>query len=801
MANYIKIRDLSSYSTNAGGVVTGIYTGDYMALASRLPANGGLESVQNTRKAAVADVIRLYNEAQTIADAVAASDGSTPEQIANDLANPNAELPATTLTTAYDTEAGECRVVNDPSLTARTFGSIVKLGGGLTYEAKEIDGSADVGDCKDYQYTLGLTPSTDVESSTFILFIGRNEYLDDASNYGVAGPLLNWTAGQNALTDTNSVTNSPDVATNTGNYLLYGSGNQNGATWGRASVQGPVWSGLGYSVADAVNVPRSLINTNQVLESGVMDSSPGDNEVTTLEEVLKQIYGYANYSKAKCVANPFVSLNAACDYATRNFDLPSSTIIYWIRGDGPQGNMRSFADELACIGSPMGTHPFNHKQTSMISPVAGKPRKINYYFGPVTSTDDDLNQNPIADRTLVWSWAQDSYQVTLTNVHFKLLGLGASQDLIYRSLYLFRYAGTSNTRWDNSIIDWSDQSNARSVPTAIVANQLHQPYNSAAVNFDASFALFSSGMRHSIPEVGFNRYEDYSRFRPAVEYITNKNVNLNVFMNQDNASLVRQFTFNPHIYAIGPNKALSSLHAWQRFRDGTAGVNPGFYFGSWNVMSATCQQLHATPIVAESVAYRNASYVTYAHTNRGTTNIMLGSNSLSDSPVPFEPSAALGFEDALITISDITANGCTGYGVAAPLPTGSQRPMNYLGDAYNGADSCIRQTGPTNSTNLTNSNLIKYPPSGVTESGPDGWVGRITGGYGPTLLNGIGAVPNSIPPSGSGPLLRRYSTAIKAQDTADPGELNGPLFSGMMGVDNTVVKYLDDPYPYYTTHI
>lgn len=194
MANYIKIRDLSSYSTNAGGVVTGIYTGDYMALASRLPANGGLESVQNTRKAAVADVIRLYNEAQTIADAVAAApDGTSPEDIANDLANPSAELPATTLTTAYDAEAGACRVTNDPSLTARTFGSIVKLGGGLTYAAKPIDGSADIEGCQDYEYTLGLTPSTDVESSTFILFIGRNEYLDDASNYGVAGPLLNWT--------------------------------------------------------------------------------------------------------------------------------------------------------------------------------------------------------------------------------------------------------------------------------------------------------------------------------------------------------------------------------------------------------------------------------------------------------------------------------------------------------------------------------------------------------------------------------------------------------------------------------
>ena len=416
MANYIKIRDLDSYSTNAAGSVTGIYTGDYMALASRLPSNGGLESVQNTRRATIADTIRLYNEAQTIADSIAAAAAAgseqSPDEIQDDLADVTVQLDSPMLTTTWDPlandGAGGCRVTNDPSLTARTFGSVIELGQGLSYTATLVPGST-VDGCSNYTYSLGLTPTTDVTATTFILFIGRNEYLDDASNYG-AGVLTNWQATDNVLT--NVVESTEPTVQATGNYLLYGSGNLRGPGWMRTSFQGATWSGNPLShngvenvpVSDAESTKRALIDTTQVLESGVMDISAGVNEVTTLNKVLQQMYGYASFANAKCVANPFISLDSANSYAQSNFDKATSTIIFWIRGDGPQGNMSSIADRSAIHNSPAGRTPFLCRNHYMSSPVAGKPRKINYDFSRKTSTNVTLPYNPIANRTLVWQW-------------------------------------------------------------------------------------------------------------------------------------------------------------------------------------------------------------------------------------------------------------------------------------------------------------------------------------------------------------------------------------------------------------
>lgn len=830
MANYIKIRDLDSYSTNAAGAVTGIYTGDYMALASRLPSNGGLESVQNTRRATIADTIRLYNEAQTIADAIAAApDGTSADQIQDELADVTVQLDAPLLTTAWDPlandGAGECRVTNDPSLTARTFSSVIELGQGLSYTATLVPGSTDAQGCSDYTYSLGLTPVSDVTSTTFILFIGRNEYLDNAANYG-AGVLANWQATDNVLT--NVVESTSPTVQGTGNYLLYGSGNLNGPGWMRTSFQGATWSGNPLShngaenvpVSDAELSPRALIDTTQVLESGVMDISAGVNEVTTLNKVLQQAYGYGGYANAKCVANPFISLDSACTYATNNFDLASSTIVFWIRGDGPQGNMSSVADRAAIAGSPVGRTAFTMKNIHFVSPVAGKPRKINYDFGPKTSTNVTLPFNPIANRTLVWQWYSYANYVALTNVHFKMFGLGQSQQIAHVGLNLFRYAGTSNTKWDNSIIDWSDSSNERPDGQQVdVANQIHQNYDSATVNYAGQFANYSSGMRAAQNAVyGISDYDDYSRFRPAIEYITNRNVRFGSFTVAALTSLQRNYTFRPNNYSIGglANQSSNTIHSWQRFRDGTAGAKEGFYFSTWMNLNNAAHVYMATPYVVNSATYRDKSRIDYATTNNGNTSITLVDWGLANSTVPFKPSAALGCGDMIITKTVKTealgtVYACTGYGVVSVMVTGTtylSQPFNYLDGSYNGANACIRQVSDSTSMlvepgevqNTVQRNHVppSYPPTAMGANGVDGWIGRVTGGYTSTMLNGYGAVP--LTSLGSGPLLRQCAYPLVAQDTVAPETDLFPIFTGISWMDNTLVKYLDDPYPYYTNH-
>ena len=86
----------------------------------------------------------------------------------------------------------------------------------------------------------------------------------------------------------------------------------------------------------------------------------------------------------------------------------------------------------------------------------------------------------------------------------------------------------------------------------------------------------------------------------------------------------------------------------------------------------------------------------------------------------------------------------------------------------------------------------------MVANGVDGWIGRVTGGYTSTMLNGYGAVP--LTSLGSGPLLRQCAYPLVAQDTVAPETDLFPIFTGISWMDNTLVKYLDDPYPYYTNH-
>jgi hypothetical protein len=534
-----------------------------------------------------------------------------------------------------------------------------------------------------------------------------------------------------------------------------------------------------------------------------MDISAGVNEVTTLNKVLQQAYGYGGFANAKCVANPFISLDSANSYAQMNFDKATSTIIFWIRGDGPQGNMASTADRSAIHGAPVGRSAFICRNHYMVSPVAGKPRKINYDFGPKTSTNVTLPYNPVVNRTLVWQWHSANVYTCLTNVHFKMYGLGISQDITNVAFYLFRYAGRSTTRWDNSILDWSDGTMQRpSASMNAVCNQVHQLYNEATVNFSSQFFNYSSGMRAEQDSLNsISDYDDYSRLRPAIEYITNSKVNLGNFIASDGTSLQRNFTFRPNNYSFGglANKSINTIHAWQRFRDGTAGVNEGLYFQEWDVLYGTVHQLLATPYMANSATYVDKSTITYGHNNQGNTKLSLGSNTMWDAGVPFKPTAALGFGNLTHTASHLTAsNGCTGYGVGAVMITGSTRPFNYLDiHSYNGANSCLRQSSDMTTT-LGPTSTDLYPPTAMLANGVDGWVGRITGGYTSFLLNGYGAVPGTS--DGSGPLEQLAAYDLVRIDTVSPLHRNWNIFSGMGWMDNTTIKYLDDPVPYYVNH-
>jgi hypothetical protein len=797
MANYIKIRDLDSYSTNAAGAVTGIYTGDYMALASRLPSNGGLESVQNTRRATIADTIRLYNEAQTIADAVAASvaagNNQSADQIAQDLANISVQLPSPMLTTAWDPTLnggdGACGVSNDPSLTARTFGSVIALGQGLSYTATPVEGSADAEGCSDYTYSLGLTPVTDVTATTFILFVGRNETLDDANNYPMGG----YAAGDNALTD--ATPGEPG----TGNYLLRGSGR--GAS--EITYQQPTWRDATVLPTIDSHALRALIDTTQVLESGVT------GDLGTLKSALSQVHGYSSFQSAKCVANPFVSINEAVGYATNNFDLASSTIIYWIRGED---NCVSYADRSAIYNTPGGMNHFNHRRNYIVSPVAGKPRKINYDLGLEIKSDNqgtpNLNWSPVPPANLICTFGAGNNNSAITNVWFKYVGVGASQAIRTANNYLFRYAG-GHTNWDNSIIDWSDTSNEHGWDGAVSAVSfalVHQNYNDSTLGFEAHFWLRSHGMYDSllnIPHLVLN-YPDYSRFRPGIEYITNRRVRIGQLFNNNGPCLMRLYSFNMNNFSVGgldaANWKSSNVSSMHRFRDGTAGAKLGFQFNNLFALDGGTEVLQANSILAESKEYVDASYTAYGCLGvNGACNLMVYGNATI---WPKEPTAGDGFGNTADTLlySDTAVNvdGHLSYRSPSAFSTGRApdgEDWNYLdSNAALGTITTIRVASPDTPIGTSASSLIYYPAAPITESpSTEGWLGRITGGYGRTCLVGVSGVPGASPPSGTGPLQLYGGENLRTIDSASTTNRT-PLFTGMYAVSNSLYKYIDDPW-------
>jgi hypothetical protein len=48
--------------------------------------------------------------------------------------------------------------------------------------------------------------------------------------------------------------------------------------------------------------------------------------------------------------------------------------------------------------------------------------------------------------------------------------------------------------------------------------------------------------------------------------------------------------------------------------------------------------------------------------------------------------------------------------------------------------------------------------------------------------------------------MRQSAYVLVPQDTLTPDMYYFPIFTGMSWMDNTVVKYNDDPFPYYATH-
>ena len=150
MATYIKIRELTPYAE-----ATGVFSGDMLALSLDTTSASSPHSVQGTQRATVEQVLNSYNLQQ--ASEAAAEAGLSQ----SDLANPDTALPTsmTNVVTALDPDSQDCILISDPPLTARTFSSVIKLGGGLEYSSSIV--STDANGCNTYDFTLGFASSAD----------------------------------------------------------------------------------------------------------------------------------------------------------------------------------------------------------------------------------------------------------------------------------------------------------------------------------------------------------------------------------------------------------------------------------------------------------------------------------------------------------------------------------------------------------------------------------------------------------------------------------------------------------------
>ena len=181
MATYIKIRELTPY---AG--MTGVFTGDMLALALDTTTPGTPHTVEGTQRATVDQVINSYNI--QAAEALAADAGITPAE----LANPNTTLPSSTsnVITTYDSSSSQCVISEDPSLTARTFSSVIKIGGGLEYSPTVQ--STDANGCQTYSYALSTASSATAVDFNVVVSGGSL----DATYSLIPGTDATWVSGR-----------------------------------------------------------------------------------------------------------------------------------------------------------------------------------------------------------------------------------------------------------------------------------------------------------------------------------------------------------------------------------------------------------------------------------------------------------------------------------------------------------------------------------------------------------------------------------------------------------------------------
>ena len=151
MANYIKIRDLTSYPQNADH--TGVYSGDMFAMALNTTDPGSPHAIDGTQRATVRQVIESYNT--TVAQNSAAPAGVSPGPdlqggvvVDNDPSSP---------TYGQVLDGGD-------SLTASTFANYVTIGGGLEYLPTC---TPDPSDASRNICTYSLSLATSSSSTTF----------------------------------------------------------------------------------------------------------------------------------------------------------------------------------------------------------------------------------------------------------------------------------------------------------------------------------------------------------------------------------------------------------------------------------------------------------------------------------------------------------------------------------------------------------------------------------------------------------------------------------------------------------
>ena len=480
MANYIKIRDLGDYSRDDDGNITGIYSGDYAALSSRPPSEGGLEPIENTRKAPIADIIKTVNLAEK--EERAKDNDIDPIE----LADPDVPLPPSFGKIILGkNEEDECVIKEDPTLTARTFESIVKLGGGLNYGFEREAGGGQDG-CDALIPSITLTPANDVASTTFIVFIGKHPELDingapgwlsDAAGNVLTGDSTEIGSKQNANFILWQKTSAAGVLPTTYDSVQYSDN-----SWKTEQANGTVF-------CDDTNEERVMVSASGVFDymaanDGALGTLPTEKPRITriTDQFGTPFHGQTSF---RAVLNPFMSLYSAFDWCNNNFDLEKVNIKAYLRDPNLVDKnadffaIRNARNNSSALLQVHRTYTFG--SIEFYSPIVGAPRKLTQDLGIVAS-DGTVVSHRNGSQIQFWYGSKNN-ESRFTNVHLAVKNI--SQMTNPKN---FQFTRLDEGAWalNGLIIDLSDPSNANCTIGAIL-----RPYVNATLNLNNYHSLLS----------------------------------------------------------------------------------------------------------------------------------------------------------------------------------------------------------------------------------------------------------------------------------------------------------------------